>query len=741
MWVGGGITGMGEIPMLGVPVKGLTALIKKIFYNGAQGFAYDPNDLTAEKLNWRRNLLTWTEDFSNFVWGLSNSSLTVNSIIAPDGTMTAYKLIPNTSGGVVHQIYAQLSGASNIKAVSGQIYTESVYVKAGEYTQFFMNFWQASDKYAYFDLTNGTVITKNPGIIAATITSVGNGWFRCSITGTAVTGDLSIRFGIAENGTYMLAGNGTSGLYLWGAQAEKSTSLTGYQTITDFNSEFIKRFPLHTLYQDAAGAIPVTAAGQPVGLMLDKSKGLVLGAEINTNKNFSTWSSGAPAGYVTFLNNTTTFLSQDSNGVRFQSTDGSNVQLTRGVSTYKFYQVEVNVHSITAGSVAVVIGGFTIKLISSPGIYTVKFYSASNTGFDLKRGGGVSDFIIRSLSIKEISGNHAYQATSASRPLLQATPILGNELIVNGDFSDGTVGYTSIGSITMANVKIVNGEVEITGNGGGYPGIRKVISDLSIGKRYAVSVLARRGTTTSTVNLNGNASGASSSTVSESPVKLEISFIADTTFKNVDLSISSPNATGTAYFTNLSVREVIGYRTDKNYLSFDGTDDFLQTSSIDFTATNKVSLFVGVRKLSDASAGMVCELGSNVSTVAGTFFIAASPGALAQITAASNGTVARFADATNLPAPISTVISASSDITANTLIIRANGTQRMKNTVSQGGGKYANYPLHIGRRSGVSLPFNGHIYGLIGVGKLVSDTETTAIEKELAKRVGVTLNV
>lgn len=64
-------------------------VMKKLFSNNEQGLAYDPNDLTAEKLNWRRNLLTWTEDFSNFVWGLSNSSLTVNSITAPDGTMTA----------------------------------------------------------------------------------------------------------------------------------------------------------------------------------------------------------------------------------------------------------------------------------------------------------------------------------------------------------------------------------------------------------------------------------------------------------------------------------------------------------------------------------------------------------------------------------------------------------------------------------------------------------------------------
>ncbi|HQV25252.1 MAG TPA: hypothetical protein PLS76_05850, partial [Acinetobacter sp.] len=60
---------------------------------------------------------------------------------------------------------------------------------------------------------------------------------------------------------------------------------------------------------------------------------------------------------------------------------------------------------------------------------------------------------------------------------------------------------------------------------------------------------------------------------------------------------------------------------------------------------------------------------------------------------------------------------------------------------SQGTGNYGNHPIYIGRRAGTSLAFNGHIYSLIGVGKLVSDNETLAIEKELAKRLGVTLNV
>ena len=45
---------------------------------------------------------------------------------------------------------------------------------------------------------------------------------------------------------------------------------------------------ISTLYQNATGTIPVTSFGQPVGLMLDKSRGLVLGPELVVNGGFAT---------------------------------------------------------------------------------------------------------------------------------------------------------------------------------------------------------------------------------------------------------------------------------------------------------------------------------------------------------------------------------------------------------------------------------------------------------------------
>lgn len=183
--------------------------------------------------------------------------------------------------------------------------------------------------------------------------------------------------------------------------------------------------------------------------------------------------------------------------------------------------------------------------------------------------------------------------------------------------------------------------------------------------------------------------------------------------------------------------------TGAYYLAFDGVDDFLQTSSINFTATDKVSLFAGVRKLSDATNGILLELSASITNNSGTFCVFAprSIGGAGNFGFASKGTVLTEVSTPAILAPVSAVISVKSSILASVLSMRVNGALSASSNNSQGTGNYGNYPLYIGRRGGTLLPFNGHIYGLISIGKLTTDDETAVIEKELAKRVGVTLNV
>lgn len=197
-----------------------------------------------------------------------------------------------------------------------------------------------------------------------------------------------------------------------------------------------------------------------------------------------------------------------------------------------------------------------------------------------------------------------------------------------------------------------------------------------------------------------------------------------------------------AYQTTSASRPLLqrNATTGAYYLAFDGTDDFLVTSSINFTATDKISLFAGVRKLSDVAQSII-GLGSSPDTANGTFEILRGT-AGTQFGTILRGTVTSGNYITNsiYAAPVSAVLSAKLDISGSIKqSLRVNNILAGSSTVSVGTGNYGNYPLYIGRRGGTSLPFNGHLYSLIGVARLSTDVETTNLEKAIAKNVGVTL--
>lgn len=211
----------------------------------------------------------------------------------------------------------------------------------------------------------------------------------------------------------------------------------------------------------------------------------------------------------------------------------------------------------------------------------------------------------------------------------------------------------------------------------------------------------------------------------------------------VGLILDKSGRNNHAYQTTSASRPILRKNavTGANYLEFDGSDDFLQTNNINFTGTDKVSLFAGVRKLSDTVTGMFCELSSNLNNNIGCFYLAApASNNTPRFGLVVKGSTAGNVESPNLPAPVSAVLSTKLDLLGKTTNLRANGILSA-NTSAFNGGKFGNYPLYIGRRGGTSFPFSGHIYGLIGIGKLTTDTETAVIEKEIAKRVGVTLNV
>ena len=205
-----------------------------------------------------------------------------------------------------------------------------------------------------------------------------------------------------------------------------------------------------------------------------------------------------------------------------------------------------------------------------------------------------------------------------------------------------------------------------------------------------------------------------------------------------------------AYQTTSASRPILRQNavTGAYYLEFDGSDDFLQTSNIDFTVTDKVSLFAGIRKLTEIPRAIVVEASANYGNLSGGFALAAPfIGTTGSYYVGISGAAGiLFANIGGYAAPNSAILSSKMDLSkelySDQLKVRINATDKTYSSASTAqGGNFANTPVYIGRRGGNSAPFNGHIYSLIVAGRLATESETVGIEKELAKRTGVTLSV
>lgn len=217
------------IPTTTQPITSYVPVLKTA---GNNQIRFDYNPLTKESLGVlietsRQNILTYSNTFSNAIWVKGNSSVVSASAVSPDGSINASKLVENTAN-TNHQLL------QNISCTAGTTYSASVYLKAAE--RAFAIVLLASTAFdtnaLSVNLLTGQSSVTQGSFTDYSVTDVGAGWYRVSISKTAsstANGQFDIRPAVGltwDDRSYL--GNGFSGILVYGAQVEVGPCSSSY---------------------------------------------------------------------------------------------------------------------------------------------------------------------------------------------------------------------------------------------------------------------------------------------------------------------------------------------------------------------------------------------------------------------------------------------------------------------------------------------------------------------------------
>jgi hypothetical protein len=269
-------------------------------------FDYDPVTLAAKGLlieEQRTNLVTYSEDFGNAAWTKTQSSITANTVVAPDGTLTGRKLVSTATTA------QQSIDAASVAVISGVSYVFSIYARAGEYSLVQLRFNNAAfgnAEYATFNLSTNQ-ISQSSGA-GHTITPIGGGWYRCTVLGVATATTNAVpAINLATNPTGgrnpSITGDGTSGIFLWGAQLEAGSFATSYiPTVASQvtrNADVASVNTLSPWYNASEGTLYAEASALAVSQGFDKTLvSLSTGTAANTVEIYKNASTSSAVFYI-----------------------------------------------------------------------------------------------------------------------------------------------------------------------------------------------------------------------------------------------------------------------------------------------------------------------------------------------------------------------------------------------------------------------------------------------------------
>lgn len=500
-----------------------------------------------------------------------------------------------------------------------------------------------------------------------------------------------------------------------------------------------------TLYQDSVGTTPVTAVEQPVGLMLDK---------INTRVSYDPVTmpiSGYDGGGAT------TIVRSGAVVTFTGAASGDGIRFTAITNTDNYAVMEIVASG--SGSLVVYAGG-TAKLITltgTPTAYRAATQPNASTFTILRSNSAGMSASITINAVYGIRGNHASQATAASRPILRARY---NLLTYSEQFDNAF--WVKSGATVSANATTAPDEtstadlVTVTAQ---YGGVTNTYTGLIIGAQYTYSFYAKSNTGTNVLTLRNDTAGTNIGTYTPTSDWVRYSF----TFTAVGTSaqlwpLQDRNASGfgSTYIWGADLRtgssagtyQRIAAATDYAtagflpYLAFDGTDDSFVTNTIT-PSIDKAQVFAGV-KVNGTASGMIIEHSANLNANDGTLYLMSGEVASADMAVGLRGTTTTKLVGASASVPITRVEVASFDIAgasrATEIFPRINGAAVSLTgygAADAGTGNFLAYPIYIGRRGGVSIPFNGYLFSLIvRFGSTLTEAQITDTEAYVNQKTG-----
>jgi hypothetical protein len=371
-------------------------------------------------------------------------------------------------------------------------------------------------------------------------------------------------------------------------------------------------------------------------------------------------------------------------------------------------------------------------------------------------------------------GNDATAPSDPARPILRAryNQITYSEAITTSPWSEYNSGNGAILSAIASPTGTVTA-IGLNDTSGGFYGVERSIT-IAGSTQYTFSVSVKQGTSTSgfSVWLIGNnsntyfqntiswtagvptASGWTATNQDNGWWRISYTFSSASATSIAVYFLPTPTVladTGSAYFWGADLRvtndalnqpayQRVAAATDYDttgflpYLEFNGSTWSMSTSAIDFSATDKMTVFAGVRKLTTGDH-IIAELSANASSGAnpGSFFIVNPTSARWYFLLRGSSSIVTYEPQT-YTAPITSVLAVSMDLSQSTiaqqLLPRVNGVLEQENSggSNAGTGNFGNYPFFIGSRNNASVFFNGRLTSLIIRGAASSAAEIAATE-------------